>query len=61
MFFERNGADSFSIETVVAKMAAGTSELCPRIIFVAAVKMVGEFAHCSRRLLNQRFLKIRAI
>ncbi|MDR1916829.1 MAG: ABC transporter permease [Synergistaceae bacterium] len=28
-----------------------------RTIFVATVKMVGEFAHCSRRLLNQRFLR----
>jgi hypothetical protein len=57
MFFERNGADSFSVETIVAKMAAGVAELRPRTIFVATVKMVSEYAHCSRRLFNQRFPK----
>jgi hypothetical protein len=56
MFFERNGVDSLSALTVVAKMAAGDSELRLRTVFVAIVKMVSEYAYYSRRLFDQRFL-----
>jgi hypothetical protein len=51
MFFERNGANSFSVETVVAKMAAGDSELRPRTIFVTTIKIR---ARCSRREFRRR-------